>query len=281
MKQYPSLLVFLSFCLLLAVVNSNPCRGTAGEDVAAPNATFESQLADEWKSTIAPLIAEHCSDCHGESTQEASVDFSKFDGLASVRSQPALWDQVSGLVRIGAMPPVDAEPLDPDQRERIATWIENSLHRTDCGIQQLPGHVTVRRLNNAEYDNTIRDLLKMDFRPSQKFGFISDDVGNGFDNQGEVLSLPPLLMEKYLTAAEYIAEQAIVIDQNSLRKQRNDGNPISLTESFNSEFEFAEGKYEIAAKVKFGEGQTARSNFAFSWTKQKLLKSILNQKKSV
>jgi Protein of unknown function (DUF1587)/Cytochrome C oxidase, cbb3-type, subunit III len=219
MKKSALITKFLKVCLFLAIAI---CwnKALVGEDNPAGTSTFESQLADEWTASIRPMINQYCSDCHGESTQEASVDFSKFDSLASVRSQPALWDQVSGLVRIGAMPPSDAEELEPEERERIANWIENSLHRTDCGIQQLPGHVTVRRLNNTEYDNTIRDLLRIDDRPSQKFGFISDDVGNGFDNQGEVLTLPPLLMEKYLTAAESIAAQAIVIDRECKIRRR-------------------------------------------------------------
>jgi hypothetical protein len=68
-----------------------------------------------------------------------------------------------------------------------------------------PGRVTLRRLNRAEYNNTIRDLLGVDFQPAKDFP--ADDVGYGFDNIGDVLSLPPILMEKYLSAAEQVVEQ--------------------------------------------------------------------------
>ncbi len=73
-----------------------------------------------------------------------------------------------------------------------------------------PGHVTARRLNRAEYTNTIRDLLAVDFRAQKNFP--TDDLGNGFDNIGDVLTVSPVLMEKYLEAAEEIAKRALGAD---------------------------------------------------------------------
>ena len=70
-----------------------------------------------------------------------------------------------------------------------------------------PGRVTARRLNRAEYTNTIRDLLAVDFRADRNFP--TDDSGEGFDNIGDVLTVSPVLMEKYLSAAGRIAERAI------------------------------------------------------------------------
>ena len=74
-----------------------------------------------------------------------------------------------------------------------------------------PGRVTARRLNRQEYNNTVRDLLGIDFRPADDFP--ADDSGYGFDNIGDVLSISPVLMEKYMAAAEVIAERAIVAEQ--------------------------------------------------------------------
>ena len=76
-----------------------------------------------------------------------------------------------------------------------------------------PGRVTIRRLNRTEYNNTIRDLIGIDFHPADDFP--SDDVGYGFDNIGDVLSMPPILMEKYLAAAETISEEAIVVEPSA------------------------------------------------------------------
>ncbi len=78
--------------------------------------------------------------------------------------------------------------------------LQSAVSKAGCVLTPDPGRVTLRRLNRVEYNNTIRDLFGVDFRPADDFP--SDDVGYGFDNIGDVLSLPPLLMEKYLAAAE-------------------------------------------------------------------------------
>ncbi|MFN5850279.1 MAG: DUF1592 domain-containing protein, partial [Pirellulaceae bacterium] len=75
------------------------------------------------------------------------------------------------------------------------------------------------------------------------------------DNQGEVLSLPPLVMEKYLQAAEWISKKAIVIDEKSLRQQSADGDDIAVGESCMAEFDFAEGEYNIDLRLRYGDGQ--------------------------
>jgi hypothetical protein len=106
------------------------------------------------------------------------------------------------------MPPEDRPQPTADESARLITSIKAALERDDCGRPGNPGRVTIRRLNRAEYNNTIRDLVGVDFRPADEFP--ADDVGYGFDNIGDVLSLPPLLMEKYLFAAETISERAIV-----------------------------------------------------------------------
>src|SRR5690606_7851020 len=82
------------------------------------------------------------------------------------------------------------------------------LFYIDCSVGPDPGRVTVRRLNRTEYNNTIRDLVGVDFKPAADFP--SDDVGYGFDNIGDVLTVPPLLIEKYLDAAEQVAGKAIL-----------------------------------------------------------------------
>src|SRR5262249_21734368 len=85
------------------------------------------------------------------------------------------------------------------------TWLDRTLFAVDCGLKRDPGRVTIRRLNRTEYNNTIRDLVGVNFQPAEDFP--ADDVGYGFDNIGDVLSLPPLLMEKYLAAAEKIVDE--------------------------------------------------------------------------
>src|SRR5207248_7317706 len=96
-----------------------------------------------------------------------------------------------------------------DEKEFIIHWIENSLTKVNCSpdTPKDPGRVTIRRLNRAEYNNTIRDLCAVDFNPAEEFP--SDDVGYGFDNIGDVLSFQPILLEKYMAAADKVLDQAL------------------------------------------------------------------------
>ena len=105
------------------------------------------------------------------------------------------------------MPPGDQPQPSADEVATANRWIMEQLAKLDNGPQRNPGRVTIRRLNRAEYDNTIRDLVGISYKPAADFP--SDDVGYGFDNIGDVLSTPPILLEKYLAAAEKIAAEAI------------------------------------------------------------------------
>ena len=106
------------------------------------------------------------------------------------------------------MPPEDRPQPSREEVGQLTRWIKSARQAEDCGRTFDPGRVTIRRLNRAEYNNTIRDLVGIDFHPADDFP--SDDVGYGFDNIGDVLSMPPILLEKYLAAAETISEEAIV-----------------------------------------------------------------------
>src|SRR5205807_9213020 len=91
----------------------------------------------------------------------------------------------------------------------VVAWIDAELARAAQAAPMTPGRVTMRRLNRTEYNRTVQDLTGVTFRPADDFP--TDDVGNGFDNIGDVLSLPPLLLEKYLNAAEQVLSRAIVV----------------------------------------------------------------------
>ena len=96
------------------------------------------------------------------------------------------------------MPPVETK-LTEDDRLRVSNWIENRLRQTACDAGEYAGAVALRRLNRREYHNTIRDLLGVDFNVAELFP-IDGTGGAGFDTNGETLFIPPLLMERYLTA---------------------------------------------------------------------------------
>jgi mono/diheme cytochrome c family protein len=191
----------LSTCLITGGVL---LRGQAAPPryvpIAAPVKNFDSE--------VAPVLQNFCVSCHGETKQRGGVKLSGLRNAADVSKHPEFWQRVQRMVAAGEMPPQGRPQPTRAQRDRMVRWIEAALASDDCGISN-PGHVTLRRLNREEYNNTIRDLLDVDFRPADDFP--SDDVGYGFDNIGDVLSISPLLMEKYLDAAEQIADKAIVV----------------------------------------------------------------------
>src|SRR2546426_10347469 len=103
------------------------------------------------------------------------------------------------------MPPENKPQPTPAERDLITRWVGSCFFQCDCKHPD-PGRVTLRRLNRAEYNNTIRDLVGVEFQPADDFP--ADDSGYGFDNIGDVLSLSPVLLEKYLAAAERILQAA-------------------------------------------------------------------------
>ena len=165
--------------------------------------------AGAFSKNIAPFVAKYCGDCHSGATPEAKLDLTKYGDLASVVHDRKIWRKVFFKLEAGEMPPQDQTQPKPDERAMVTHWIDDELARPVPFAEQDPGRMTIRRLNRAEYNNTIRDLMAIDFHPADDFP--TDDVGEGFDNIGAVLSLSPILMEKYLAAAEQCVDRALTI----------------------------------------------------------------------
>ena len=151
------------------------------------------------------VLDRYCFDCHGNGIAKGGVTL---DGSSEAehRANPELWARVLRNVRAGIMPPADEPRPEPAERGLLETWIKSSVFGLDPREPD-PGHVTLRRLNRTEYRNTIRDLMGVDFDTTEAFP--PDDSGHGFDHLGEVLTVSPLLLEKYLDAAQTIVGQAI------------------------------------------------------------------------
>jgi len=176
-------------------------------------------VAALWEQDGWPFLQRYCLDCHNEETREGELDLTSLNTLEGVGSESASIQRVMEMVNFGAMPPEDSEQPDVSVRKQFGSLAERILYSVSCDLRPRPGRVTARRLNRAEYDYSVRDLLGIDFDPSKDFP--SDEVGAGFDNNGDVLSLSTLLMEKYLDAAEEIASLAIV-DPDTLPRLKKD-----------------------------------------------------------
>ena len=163
----------------------------------------------DFEADVVPLLARYCRECHAGDAANAGLDLAAIATQADALRDRSLWEKVRLYVGSRTMPPPESPQPSDEERTRILAWIaEVGLH-VDCSGPRDAGRVTLRRLNRAEYNNTVRDLLRVDFQPAG--GFPADDVGYGFDNIGDVLSLPPILLEKYLAAAEAIVDEAVIL----------------------------------------------------------------------
>jgi cytochrome c553 len=172
-----------------------------------------AQSNDEYQRQVMPVLSRTCVTCHNDSARTAGLSFEGFRDAASASRTPELWQKVLDRLRAGEMPPRPAAPLSAADLAAVTGWIRTlpgisvgAFSDRPPSIQQ-PGRVTARRLNRTEYNNTIRDLLGVSLRPAEDFPV--DDSGYGFDNNGDVLSLSPLLMEKYINAARSVSRAAV------------------------------------------------------------------------
>jgi hypothetical protein len=161
---------------------------------------------------IGPFVQAYCIDCHSGDSAEAGLDFDKLLAAPSVPHRRLQWERAVERIKAGEMPPADMTQPEDAERDAALAWLGEELADPDCSQPQNPGRPTLRRLNRTEYQNTVRDLVGVDF-DAAKF-FPRDELGYGFDNNGDVLSLPTLLLEKYLQAAEEIAAKAIVTPES-------------------------------------------------------------------
>jgi hypothetical protein len=159
---------------------------------AAPEQNFKK---------IEPLLKNYCFDCHADGVSKGEVSFDEYTNLTTHISNQKLWLAVWQNLQSQMMPPAKkTQPTEAERRE-VIKWIERDVFKLDPDNPD-PGRVTIRRLNREEYRNTILDLFGVEFDVNEAFP--ADDTGYGFDTIGDVLNISPLLMEKYIDAAQEI-----------------------------------------------------------------------------
>lgn len=167
---------------------------------------------------LAPFVAQYCADCHSGDEAEAGLNVERLLEAPSVPHRRREWQRVVERLQANEMPPEEGVQPEPAEREALVAWLAAELAEPDCTQPQDPGRVTLRRLNRVEYQNTVRDLTGVDFDAAAIFP--RDELGFGFDNNADVQTLPPVLLEKYLQAAEQIADQAIIAPESILEPMK-------------------------------------------------------------
>jgi hypothetical protein len=194
------------FVFLLGLVPALGFWGPQTQPAAGPAPT---SLETEFRDTINPFITTYCTGCHAGKQPKGDLDLSVYTSVEKVARDFGRWATVLEQLESGTMPPSKAKqhPM-PKERAAVVAWIRDLRKDVAKKTAGDPGPVLARRLSNAEYDYTIRDLTGVDLRPAREFPV---DPANeaGFDNSGESLTMSPALLKKYLAAATWLSEHVI------------------------------------------------------------------------
>jgi hypothetical protein len=192
---------------VLLVLLAGLTRAVAG---SAPDAA-------EFRDHIRPILETYCFDCHGDGAHKGNVAFDELKTDKAIFENQELWWKALKNLRAGMMPPAKKPRPSTEQQEEITHWIKSAVFRVDPRNPD-PGRVTLRRLNRVEYHNTIHDLMGIDYNTQGEFP--PDDTGFGFDTIADVLTISPMLLEKYMISAQKVVGQAVPekIDWTKLAK---------------------------------------------------------------
>jgi len=166
--------------------------------------------ATQFDAVVKPVLAKTCAMCHNDSLSSGGLNITAFLTPNSIADYRQGWETILQKVRAGEMPPKGIPRPPEAQLQALIAYVEGEFDKADRNTKPDPGRVTARRLNRSEYSNTIRDLLAVDFRAERDFP--TDDSGYGFDNIADVLTISPVLMDRYMDAAETIAARAMGAD---------------------------------------------------------------------
>jgi mono/diheme cytochrome c family protein/cyclophilin family peptidyl-prolyl cis-trans isomerase len=196
-------------CLKMRATAAMLATGCALALIAAEKSPADGPALAHFQKVVSPILREHCYECHGDGAKKGGLDFEALTAGDRILHNPQLWLKVLRNTRAHIMPPPgEKQPTVAEQRA-LEQWIKTGGFGLDPG-QPDPGRVTVRRLNRTEYRNTLRDLIGVDFDAEAILP--ADDVGYGFDNIGDVLSLSPLRLEKFIEAAMTSVSRGVPMD---------------------------------------------------------------------
>ena len=161
--------------------------------------------ASQGQSQSQALINQYCAVCHNEKLKSGGIVLAGLD-LSDIASNSSTLEKVLRKVHSGEMPPPGMPRPDSATASAFTSWLQDELDRS-AAAHLNPGRPTIHRLNRTEYSNAIRDLLALDIKPGTMLP--PDDTGYGFDNIGEVLSMAPVLIERYMSVARKVTRLAV------------------------------------------------------------------------
>lgn len=156
------------------------------------------------------MLAAKCYECHNAEKMKGDVDLKQFAANPDVPVNFEIWNTVKDTIDNGDMPPRKAKQLSPEEKAGITGWVQHSLDLLAEAKSGDPGPVTMRRLTNAEYDYTLRDLTGHDYALAKEFQ-TDGGGGEGFTNTGDVLFMSPAAIDKYFAAARKLADYATIM----------------------------------------------------------------------
>ncbi len=177
--------------------------------LAIPASAATSALDRQFEQTVRPFVAKYCIGCHSGQNPAAQLDLKAYATTETVAHDYPRWALVLERLTAKEMPPKPMAPPPADASQHVIDWIR-AVRAEEIGKNAGdPGVVLARRLSNAEYNYTVRDLTGQDLQPAREFPI---DPANpaGFDNSGESLTMSPALLNKYVQAARGIADHMVL-----------------------------------------------------------------------
>jgi len=213
LKHFVILLLFISS---LAFIHS---------DIFTVQGIESDTITSKFNKESLPFLKKYCLECHSTKIQKGELDLERFDSLTAIRKDLKPWQHLIEQIETGEMPPKGKPQPSAEERKAILAWVRTLLDSEAKSRSGDLGFVPLRRLSNAEYDATIRNLTSIDLKPTREFP-ADGAAGEGFTNAAESLTdISPALFTKYLTAAKDIADHAVLLPEGfrfSASKNRRD-----------------------------------------------------------
>jgi mono/diheme cytochrome c family protein len=208
------------------------------------------------QSPARQLVSQYCVSCHNEKLKTGGLVLDRADAEHPANSAET-WEKVIVKLRSRAMPPpgIQRRP-DNAEYERVASWLESEIDRVALAHANPGRSASLHRLNRAEYANAVRDLVAVEVDPQQMLP--PDEQAFGFENNAEALSMQPALLDRYLSAAAYIARRAVgdtslppaFVRYGALKGNANDQTYLRQTDRLGEDFPLG-SKGGVAAQHYF------------------------------